>query len=203
MKRLANLIMAQRARKLFRRIEPHLPDSGTIADFGSGTGHNADQIRRRTRLQVNEYDIADLHWVGPGPVILRNSAIPVEDNYFAAMLVLFVLQYPESVSQVLLEARRVTRGPVIVVQSTCGGALGLMALGVREFFWGKLAFRLAVWTRLIPKSDCPFVPRRRFSRRELLDEFQRSGFVLRTSDQTNWPGLNLSRDLFVLESTQP
>jgi hypothetical protein len=129
--------MEQRARALFLRVSPHLPVTGTIADIGAGTGHNAEQIRHRTGLIVNEYDVADLHWVGPGPTLMSDDAVPADDQCFASLLLLFVLQYPESVSRILLEARRVTQGSVIVLQSTYTGTHGLFVLRLREFFWGK------------------------------------------------------------------
>ena len=46
MKWAANIVMERRARALFLRVSPHLPLAGTIADIGSGTGHNAEQIHR-------------------------------------------------------------------------------------------------------------------------------------------------------------
>jgi hypothetical protein len=196
----ANLLMEQRARDLFRRISPYLPATGTIADIGSGTGHNAQRIRRSTSLTVNEYDVADLHWVGPGPALFSGNSVPVSDHRFASLLLLFVLQYPDSVSPILKEAHRVTQGPVLVLQSTYTGTLGLFVLKCREFFWGRLAFHLAVMTRLVSRGECPVLPRRYFTRQELLDVFRQSGFVVRAIDELNWPGLNVSRDLFVLEA---
>jgi hypothetical protein len=197
----ADKIMELRARALALRVSPHLPVAGTIADVGSGTGHNAEQIRRRTTLTVNEYDVADLHWVGSGPMLMSDAAVPAPDRCFASLLLLFVLQYPESASRLLLEARRVTLGSVIVLQSTYTGPLGLLVLRLREFLWGKVAFHLAVLLRLIGRASCPLRPRRFFTRRELLEEFQRSGFVVRTIHSSSWPVLNVSRDLFVLEAT--
>ena len=199
MKRLANLLMQQRSVHLFRRIAPHLPVEGTIADIGSGTGHNAEQLRQATHLTVNEFDVADLHWVGPGPIMLEGTAIPAQDQAFATLLLLYVLQYPDSVPTLLREARRVTRGTVIVVQSTYSGRFGLLVLRLREFVWGRLAFSLAAWARLVRSKRCPLVPHHFFTRQELVNAFQSSGFNVRALETLNWPGLNVSRDLFVLE----
>jgi len=169
---MANIVMERRARALFLRVSPHLPAAGTIADVGSGTGHNAEQIRHRTALIVNEYDVADLHWAGPGPTLMPHESVPAHDHCFASLLLLFVLQYPESVSRLLLEARRVTQGSVIVVQSTYAGALGLLVLRIREFVWGQLAFQLAALMRLIRYDYCPLRPYR-----FLLDENYSKSFV--------------------------
>lgn len=200
MKGMASLVMERRALALFRRISPHMPSDGIIADVGSGTGHNAEQIRRRTSLVVNEYDVTDLHWTGPGPTLMQGASVPAPDRSHAVVLLLFVLHYPESASQLLRDARRVSRGSVIVLQSTYSGAWGLFVLRLREFVWGRLAFEMAVFLRLIQDGDCPLSPRRFYTRPELLDEFQRAGFIVRSIHPANWPGLNVSRDLFVLES---
>jgi hypothetical protein len=197
---VADVIMQKRARALYRRVSRHLPLSGTIADIGSGTGHNADQIRRRTSLIVKEYDVADLHWIGPGPALMSAESVPATNRSFDALLLLFVLQYPEFVSRILSEARRVTVGPVIVLQSTYSGRWGRLVLWFREFFWGRMAFRLANFAGLVPSDQCPLHPRHVFTRQELLEQFHRTGFNVRTMDPSNWPGLNVSRDLFVLEA---
>jgi hypothetical protein len=197
----ANIVMERRARALFLRLSPHLPFAGTIADVGSGTGHNAEAIRHRTALVINEYDVVDLHWVGPGPTLMSDNSVPAHDHCFTSLLLLFVLQYPESVSRLLLEASRVTQGSVIILQSTYTGALGLFVLRLRECFWGKVTFHLAVFIKLICYDDWPLRPRRFFTRRELLEEFHRCGFVVRKIHQSRWPGLNVSRDLFVLEAS--
>jgi hypothetical protein len=196
----ANIVMERRARALFLRVSPHLPLAGTIADIGSGTGHNAEQIRHRTALIVDEYDVADLHWVGPGPTLISDDSLPARDHCFASLLLLFTLQYPESVSRILHEVRRVLQGSVIVLQSTYTGRLGLFVLRLRESIWGKIAFHLAVLMKLITCANCPVLPRRFFTRQQLIEEFHRSGFVVREIHPSNWPGLNVSRDLFVLEA---
>ncbi|WP_010586841.1 hypothetical protein [Schlesneria paludicola] len=200
MRWIADVVMKHRARALYRRISPHLPMVGIIADLGSGTGHNAELIRQRTALRVTEYDVADLHWVGPGPTLLANNSVPTHDHHFASLLLLYVLQYPESVAPLLSEAQRITEGPVIVVQSTYTGRLGRFVLRCREFCWGRAAFHIAAFLRIVECHDCPLVPCRYWTREELLDEFRRSGFVVRALIPSNWPGLSVSRDLFVLEA---
>ena len=123
----------------------------------------------------------------------------MSNDSFSSLLMLFVLQYPESVSPLLQEARRVSHGPVIVVQSTYSGTIGLLVLMFREFFWGRLAFRLASFARLMSCQTCPLWPRRYYKRAELLHEFHQSAFIVRTFLPSNGYGLNVSRDLFVLE----
>jgi hypothetical protein len=54
--------------------------------------------------------------------------------------------------------------------------------------------------RLVRRANCPLLPRRFFSRRALLEEFDRSGFVVRKIHRSRWLGLIVSRDLFVLDA---
>jgi hypothetical protein len=131
---------------------------------------------------------------------MQGASVPAPDRSHVVVLLLFVLHYPESASHLLRDARRISRGSVIVLQSTYSGALGLFVLRLREFVWGRLAFQMAVFMRLVQDGDCPLHPRRFYTRPELLDEFQRAGFIVRSIHPANWPGLNVSRDLFVLES---
>lgn len=200
MKWLADRIMVHRAAVLFDRVGPHLPASGTIADLGSGTGHNAEEIRRRTTLSVREFDVADLHWVGSGPVIFNGGRVPVDDGAFEGLLMLFVLQYLDSPQELLAEVCRISRGPVIVLQSTYRGKWGRTVLGLREFVWGRLALRVAVGLRVLPPVECPLSPRRYFTRHELHRLFDAAGLVVVKSQPAEWFGLCVSRDLYVLES---
>jgi SAM-dependent methyltransferase len=202
MKWLADYVMAHRADSLLARIRPHLPAAGTIADIGSGTGHNAEEIRRRTSLTVLEFDVADLHWVGPGPVIVEGNRIPVNDCAFEGLLMLFILQYLDSPQELLLEACRVARGPVIVLQSTYHGRWGRMVLSMREFVWGRLALRVAAAWRIVRPVECPLLPRRYFTRSELQRLFEEAGLVIMKTEPAKWPGLSVSRDLFLLEASK-
>jgi len=197
---LADRVMVHRAGSLFARVRTHLPGSGTIADIGSGTGHNAAEIRRRTQLAVREFDVADLHWAGPGPMLLDGSRVPVDDGAFDGLLLLFVLHYPESPHELLTEARRVSKGPVIVVQSVYRGWWGRTVLGIREFFLGRLALRVAGYLRLVQPVEGLLQPRRSFTRQELQRLFESAGLVVLKSEPAEWPGLCVSRDLYVLES---
>jgi hypothetical protein len=203
MKWLADLVMARRARSLLAHTRPYLPRSGLIADIGSGTGHNAEAIRSSMRLAVQEYDVVDLHWVGPGPVVFEPPQLPAGDHTYDAILIVFVLQYSESAFDLLQEARRVTRGPVIILQSTYHGWLGRIALGVRECLWGRFAFRLAVLARVISSKVCPLKPRRYFTRAELRELILSVGFNVLAMEPAEWFGLEVSRDLFIVESSEP
>ena len=206
MKRIASLIMTRRAKRLFRRIRHHLPADGTIADIGSGTGHNAEYFRQQqTNLAVCEFDVADIHWVGPAPKIISatDRRIPAIDASFNGAMLLFVLQYPQEPRQLLLEVRRITTGPVVVLQSTYEGRLAHAALKLREFFFGRFGFYLARLAGLVSASDCPLSPTRCFTRHELLELVRDAGFEVLAAESESSLLVNVRRDLLILTREYP
>lgn|GEM_PF-2872704 len=107
----------RRAEGIARRVAPHLPDKGLVLDLGSGAGHNAEAISRRTGLRVVEADLANLARVGAGPVLLDGRRLPFRDRAFGACTLVFVLQYVADAEAFWRELQRVVAGPVLVMQS--------------------------------------------------------------------------------------
>jgi ubiquinone/menaquinone biosynthesis C-methylase UbiE len=203
MKWIANLIMSRRANRLFRRIRAHLPSAGLIADIGSGTGHNAQAIRQQSDLSVTEFDVVDMHWVGPAPqFISADGKIPANDAACDGALLSFVLQYPADPLPILLEARRITHGPVLVLQSTYAGKLAYRALRLREFFFGRFGFYLARLANLVSEKECPLVPSHFFNGDALLELFETAGFEVRLQQSESSLLVKVRRDLFVLNRVE-
>ncbi len=198
MKRLADFIMHRRARRLLRRIRPFLPDRGTVADVGSGTGHNGELLRSDTGLDAVEFDVEDMHWTGPPPKLIRNGILPAEDGIADASLLLFVLQYPSDPAGVLAEASRITRGRVIVLQSTFDGPFAHAVLRLRDFFYGRFAFQMARCAGLISAGNCPLSPTHYFSRESLVAMFESAGLSVEQIEPETTFCVRLSRDLFIL-----
>ncbi len=196
MKWIADLIMHWRTRRLVKRLRGHLPSEGTIADLGSGAGHNAVCIMERTRLVVRQFDVTDLHWCGPPPELFRER-LPLDDNSVHAVLILYVLQYLEDPAVLLREAARVSKGCVIVLQSTCQGAFARRLLGVREFFLGRFGFYLARGAGLVKAAPCSLSPKQRFAPDQLSVLFRSAGLHV-DAHEPGWGFLRLRRELFVL-----
>ncbi len=134
MKVIADWIMNRRARRLAEMLTPFLPTGGMIADIGSGTGHNASAIRNTSQLVVREFDVADIHWVGPSPTMITEDSILLEDSVASMVLVLYVLHYCVSPELLMSEVVRITNGDVVVLQTTYQGSSGRNLLKVQEFF---------------------------------------------------------------------
>ena len=79
-----------------------------------------------------------------------------------------MLAYPNDPASTLVEVARVTRGPIILVQSVHGGALGYGWLRVREFFWTTVAFRVSkVLGYVSPEAEFSMHTRRFYTAQEL------------------------------------
>jgi SAM-dependent methyltransferase len=141
----------------------------------------------------------DFHVVGGGPVLFDGARLPFADRVFDACLLAFVLSYADDAAALLREAGRVASRCVLVLQSSPRGRAGRIALRLRGWVQGRVAFRLCATLRLIPPSPSPLRRRRLLSRERVVDLADEAG--LRLARVVPEPGLLglVSRDLFVLE----
>src|SRR5918994_7137204 len=135
LKSILDAVMKRRARRLMDQVGAWLPADGPVLDLGSGTGHLSARLERELGLDVVTADVSDMHVVGRPPVLIVDGVLPFDEGSFSAALLLFMLAYPDDPAAVLAEAARVTRGPIIIVQTLHGGRLGYAWLRVREFLW--------------------------------------------------------------------
>ena len=155
-------VMQRRARNLIEHVRAWLPSDGRVLDLGSGTGHFSAQLERDLGLEVIPADVSDIHIVGPTPVLITDGALPFEDKSFSAALLLFMLAYPDDPARVLAEAARVTKGPIILVQSLHSSRFGYAWLRVREFLWTIVAFHVSKIVGYIPPKATFAMNTRRF-----------------------------------------
>jgi SAM-dependent methyltransferase len=170
-----------------------------MLDIGSGTGHNAEALRARGARTCAEADLVDFHVVGGGPVLFDGERLPFADGAFDVCLLAFVLSYTDDPAALLREAGRVASWRVLVLQSSPRGWAGWIALRLRGWVQGRLAFRLCATLRLIPPSPSPLGRRRLLSRERVGELADEAG--LRLARVVPEPGLLglVSRDLYVLE----
>jgi SAM-dependent methyltransferase len=144
--------MERRAAHLMEQVAPWLPTEGPLLDLGSGTGHLSARLERELGLEVVTADVTDIHVVGPRPVMIVDGVLPFEEGTFSAALLFFMLAYPSNPTGVLAEAARVTRGPIILVQSLHSNRLGYVWLRVREFVWTIVAFHASKVLGYVPRD---------------------------------------------------
>lgn len=181
-------VMERRAERLLAQVGAWLPADGPLLDLGSGTGHLSARLERERRLDVITADVADIHVVGRRPVLIADGVLPFDEGTFSAALLLFMLAYPRDPAGVLAEAARVTRGPVIVVQSLHASRFGYAWLRVREFLWTIVAFHVSKALGYVPRDARFSMTTRRFYTAEALQrDVNAAG--LRVASRTERPVL--------------
>ena len=185
---LLDAVMERRARRLVEQVGAWLPARGPVLDLGSGTGHLAARLERESGLEVVPADVSDIHRVGRPPVLIGDGALPFEDGAFSAALLLFMLHYPNDPAGVLAEVARVTRGPIILVQSLYAGRVGYAWLRVREFVWTTVAFHVSrLLGYVAPGATFAMHARRFYTAQELRRDLVAAG--LRLGSRREWPVL--------------
>jgi SAM-dependent methyltransferase len=181
LKSILDAVMARRARRLVAHVRAWLPSEGPVLDLGSGTGHLTDRLERELGLEVVAADVTDIHVTGRPPVPIADGVLPFEAGTFSAALLFFMLAYPRDPAGVLSEAARVTRGPVIVVQSLHANRVGYAWLRAREFLWTIVAFHASKVVGYLP-SDATFTmhTRRFYTAGELQRDVGRAGLRIRS-----------------------
>jgi len=181
LKSLLDAVMERRARQLMEQVRAWLPTEGPVLDLGSGTGHVSARLQRELGLEVVTADVSDIHVVGPPPVLIADGVLPFEERRFSAALLLFMLAYPNDPAGVLAEAARVTRGPVILVQSLHANRFGYAWLRAREFLWTIVAFYVSKALGYVPpNAEFAMRTRRFYTARDLRREVAAAGLRIRS-----------------------
>jgi SAM-dependent methyltransferase len=200
-KALFDAVMERRARRLMKQVGTWLPDEGPVLDLGSGTGHLSALVERELGLEVVTADVSDMHVVGRPPVLIADGVLPFGQRTFSAALLFFMLAYPDDPAAVLKEAARVTRGPIIVVQTLYSGGLGYAWHRGREFLWTIVAFHVSKLLGYVP-SDAAFTMRTRrfFTAQALRREVLAAGLQIRARrERPVLPGRSLVVAGWILE----
>ena len=170
MKSVLDAVMERRAGQLLEQIGDWLPGKGPLLDLGSGTGHLAARVERELGLEVIPADVSDMHVTGRPPILIADGVLPFEEGRFSAALLIFMLAYPKDPAALLTEVARVTRGPIVLVQSLHSSRAGYAWLRVREFLWTIVAFHVSKLLGYVPPESAFTMNTRRFYTAERLRE---------------------------------
>ena len=201
LKSMLDSVMEARARGLMQLIGASLPSEGPVLDLGSGTGHLSALVERERGLEVIAADVSDIHVVGRPPVPVADGALPFEDRTYTAALLVFMLAYPDDPAGVLREAARVTRGPIILVQSLHANWFGYAWLRVREFVWTIVAFHVSKLLGYVPpQAEFSMNTRRFYTPDALREDVAAAGLRIRSRrERPVLPARSLSVAAWVLE----
>ena len=162
LKAIFDAVMDRRCRELTAQLRDWLPANGRVLDVGSGTGHLAELLERETALEIVTADVTDMHVRGRAPVLITEGALPFDAGAFSAALLVFMLHYPDDPVRLLRETARVTRGPLIVMQTVYSGRAGYAWLRMREFLWSWVAFHVSKVIGYVPRGAVFTMNARRF-----------------------------------------
>ena len=196
---IANWVMRSRADKILRRIEECLDsDTFLVGDVGSGTGHNAEALRRQGH-EVHQFDVSDLHWVGESPTRIVEDQIPASDETYDRVLLVHVLQYPNDPKRILQEVHRILKldGLAIVLQSTYRVPWTRLFFQWKEFVFGPVGFWLARASTLIRNQPNSVRPARYYHQPDLHRFLVNSAFEMRHMQSRNG-FVGMGDQLFVL-----
>ena len=198
---ILDAVMERRARHLMKQVRPWLPARGPVLDLGSGTGHFSALLERELGLEVVTADVSDIHVVGPPPVLIADGVLPFAEGAHTTALLIFMLAYPQHPASVLAEVARVTRGPIIVVQSLHSNRFGYAWLRVREFLWTIVAFHVAKLLGYVSaNADFTMATRRFYTAPELQREVMAAGLRVRSQrERLVLPGGSLVVAAWILE----
>lgn len=200
-KALLDAVMERRARHLIAQVDGWMPAEGPLLDLGSGTGHVSARLARERGVEVVAADVSDMHVVGHPPVMIADGVLPFEDDTFSAALLMFVLGYPSDSRGVLAEVARVTRGPIILVQSVHADRFGYAWLRVREFVWTFVGFHVSKLVGYVsPAARFTMHPRRFYTDEALRRDLAAAGLRIRSRrEQPSIPGRSLVVAQWLLE----
>lgn len=197
--RLLDAVMRRRADALAARLAPHLRAGSWVVDVGAGTGHNADAlVRRAACARVTPVDVVDMRVVGPAVVLMQGHELPFPEKSFDFALLLYVLHYTLSPVEMLRACARVSRGGVLVVQSTHDDEVGRALLRANELAWGPLAWGVARAARWVPPGGFSLGARRLMSEREMQAAVAEAGLQVAQREGAPWRAGHVRSDLWVL-----
>lgn len=194
-------VMERRSDQLIEQVGAWLPAAGPLLDVGSGTGHLAARLERELGVEVVPADVTDMHVMGRPPVPIVDGRIPFDDGTFSASLLFFMLHYPVDPVALLAEVARVTRGPIILVQSLHAGRVGYAWLRVREFMWTWVAFHVSKLIGYVPaEAQFTMNARRFYTAADLRRDVAAAGLRIRSQrERPVLPGRALVVGAWLLE----
>lgn len=167
-------------------------------DIGSGTGHTGNEIIGKTALELTEVDIADRDMSGRPPLIFDGKTLPFESSEFNTVLVLFTLQYASDPVGMIREAIRVSKGQVVIMQTTSPNGIKRFYLNAYDWISNCAWHWIVKLSGAVRKGPNSIVVRQQFSEMNVKNAIYAAGGRLIKHEKK---GTFLRRRLFVVESS--
>lgn len=177
--------LERRAESFVSFFEEFIPRGSQVLDIGGGWGFYAEPLRRARDCRVTVLDVVEPGFRKTPVVVYDGKKFPFPDRSFDVSLLVTMLHHVPDPERVLLEAKRVTRRAVIVVED------------LYQTLWGRW------WTILRDQIfNLEFVghPRQFRKKEDWFQCFRRLGFGLQSEKEirTSLLGMQIRNGIFVL-----
>jgi SAM-dependent methyltransferase len=99
-------------------LQPHLPTGASILDIGAGSCILAKRLAMRGDLDVTAIDVVDHNATDFSLKLYDGTRLPFADNQFDISTLVFVLHHALDPRSLLLEAIRVSRSALLIVEDS-------------------------------------------------------------------------------------
>ena len=127
-------MLASRAEFFANRFDPWIPSGSQVLDVGGGWGFYAGPLERRGH-HLTVLDVVKPGFQKSPVVVYEGGRFPFADKSFDVSLLVTMLHHVPDPSAVILEAGRVTRCFLIVVEDLYHHALGRFWTILRDRFY--------------------------------------------------------------------
>jgi len=133
MKGVIEKIANRRADRILDMFCEFIERGSRVLDIGAGGGWIAEELKKRKGVDVILLDILDFNQSSLPHVIYDGKRIPFGDNSFDASLLIFTLHHCQNPAEILKEARRVTKGKIVIIEDIADSFFGRFFLYLWDF----------------------------------------------------------------------
>jgi|SRR3989344_1762232 len=113
-------------------LEDFVQEKEKIVDIGAGGGWISQEMQKRKKTENTLVDVINLNQTDLPVILYDGENIPFRDNTFDTALLISVLHHCENPSRVLLEAKRVVKNKIIVMEDIAKTPFGEVALRFKD-----------------------------------------------------------------------
>jgi len=109
-------LIKKRTEKIVNIFNSFIDKKGKVLDIGAGGGWIAKEIKKRKEVDITLLDVININQTDLKLTLYDGDKIPFSSNSFDSSLLIFTLHHCFSPLKVLKEAKRITRGKIIIIE---------------------------------------------------------------------------------------
>lgn len=132
------LVKPRQAQRIVDYLVELVPEQGRVLDVGCGTGKISRMlVERNPKLSVEGIDVLAQPQAKIAVKVFDGVKIPFEDKTFDAVIFVDVLHHTDKHTELLNEAFRVSKGPVVIKDHICKTRLDFAVLAFMDWVGNK------------------------------------------------------------------